>query len=173
MIASPGMSQAVRMVCAETNHLRKTHAPRPAGYLVRLPSGWGAPLETNHMNEDDTERDHEYPSVRAAEAEQRRLGARPGCACSANGGRPVAVSGSVTACVEQWTTTYGDYLKTDHWKRLRRAALRYARNRCQVCYGTGNLHVHHRTYDRRGCELMSDLTVLCDPCHSVFHARLA
>jgi hypothetical protein len=70
---------------------------------------------------------------------------------------------------------YGDYLKTDHWQEMRAEALKRAGNRCQVCNFPDKLHVHHRTYARRGHELLDDLTVLCERCHKLFHdnGRLA
>ena len=67
------------------------------------------------------------------------------------------------------TMPYGDYLQTDHWKIKREEALFAAIYRCQVCNRGQRLHVHHRTYERRGCELLSDLTVLCEDCHELFH----
>lgn len=67
---------------------------------------------------------------------------------------------------------YDEYLKTDHWQRLRSLKLTEALNACQVCNcSDGRLEVHHRTYDRRGAEWMQDLTVLCDRCHSMFHGH--
>lgn len=73
--------------------------------------------------------------------------------------------------IEYDTTTmrYRDYLQTDEWQVRRAAALRNADNRCQVCNSGGRLNVHHRTYERRGIELESDLTVLCADCHELFH----
>jgi 5-methylcytosine-specific restriction endonuclease McrA len=42
---------------------------------------------------------------------------------------------------------------------------------CQAC---GNrkppLHVHHKTYERFGKELLTDLVGLCDTCHKKVHA---
>lgn len=64
---------------------------------------------------------------------------------------------------------YADYLKTEHWKRKRKAALHAALHRCQLCNGKGPLNVHHRTYERRGEELPNDLIALCEPCHRKFH----
>ena len=65
---------------------------------------------------------------------------------------------------------YQDYLQTDHWKTTRRAAIKAAHKRCQVCNaGDRRLEVHHRTYDRRGMEAPEDLIVLCDECHDLFH----
>ena len=70
---------------------------------------------------------------------------------------------------------YERYLKTFHWQETRASALDRAGNRCQVCNTTRGLHVHHRTYERRGAELPEDLIVLCRDCHSTFHknGRLA
>lgn len=67
------------------------------------------------------------------------------------------------------TIPYEDYLQTTWWKNVREAALKRAEYRCQVCYSPNNLHVHHRTYERRGKEKDSDLTVLCSECHKLFH----
>lgn len=64
---------------------------------------------------------------------------------------------------------YAEYLKTDHWQELRRQKLKQAKYRCQLCNSPNNLEVHHRTYKNRGQEYLSDLTVLCDPCHERFH----
>lgn len=69
------------------------------------------------------------------------------------------------------TMPYADYLKTPEWAEKRHQALRRARNACQACAGSGCLHVHHRTYVRRGAEWVADLIVLCAPCHELFHER--
>ncbi len=67
------------------------------------------------------------------------------------------------------TMPYREYLKTEEWQSVRKQSLKRARYRCQVCNGQGILDVHHRTYERRGCERLGDLTVLCRSCHSTFH----
>jgi len=64
---------------------------------------------------------------------------------------------------------YKDYLKSDHWRATRAAALVAAGFRCQLCNSPDSLAVHHRTYERRGHEAPADLTVLCSPCHAKFH----
>lgn len=68
------------------------------------------------------------------------------------------------------TMPYQLYLQTDHWQSMRKAAMANAQYRCQVC-NTNNdtLDVHHRTYERRGREHPSDLTVLCRYCHETYH----
>jgi 5-methylcytosine-specific restriction endonuclease McrA len=70
---------------------------------------------------------------------------------------------------------YSEYLETLHWKNVREDALTHAQQRCQVCNSPQHLEVHHRTYDRKGCEMLSDLIVLCRSCHGLFHreGRLA
>jgi 5-methylcytosine-specific restriction endonuclease McrA len=62
-----------------------------------------------------------------------------------------------------------EYLKTREWRVKRNRALIRAGNRCQVCASTYQLDVHHRTYERLGNELLSDLMVLCRRCHQHYH----
>lgn len=65
---------------------------------------------------------------------------------------------------------YKEYLQTDHWKNTRKKAQERANYRCQLCNTKKQtLHVHHRTYERRGQEYASDLIVLCANCHETFH----
>lgn len=67
------------------------------------------------------------------------------------------------------TMPYKEYLETDEWKLKRKDALIRANYKCQLCNQSGALNVHHRTYERRGNELIKDLIVLCSKCHSKFH----
>lgn len=67
------------------------------------------------------------------------------------------------------TMPYEEYLKTPEWRARRQKALRFAGFRCQVCNSPDRLEVHHRTYERRGHELLGDLTTLCNDCHMIFH----
>jgi 5-methylcytosine-specific restriction endonuclease McrA len=64
---------------------------------------------------------------------------------------------------------YADYLKTEHWREVRRRALEYASHSCQLCNSRVRLNVHHRTYKNRGNELPTDVIVLCQACHEKFH----
>lgn len=66
---------------------------------------------------------------------------------------------------------YREYLKTDHWQQVRRDALRRAGYRCELCFASGQLDVHHKTYERRGMEQRGDLIVLCRDCHGKFHDK--
>lgn len=67
---------------------------------------------------------------------------------------------------------YHTYIKSQAWKDIASAARIRAEYRCQICYETGKLSVHHRTYVRLGRERSMDLTVLCSRCHKLFHGIL-
>lgn len=68
------------------------------------------------------------------------------------------------------TMPYNLYLQSPEWQERRKQHLQSAGYRCQVCNaGNVTLDVHHRTYERRGCESYMDLTVLCRTCHDTFH----
>ena len=68
---------------------------------------------------------------------------------------------------------YRDYLQTGHWMRVRSASLRRYEYRCALCFSPRQLEVHHRTYERLGCERDADVTVLCSNCHSRHHEAKA
>jgi hypothetical protein len=67
---------------------------------------------------------------------------------------------------------YAEYLRTPEWKQTSETMLERASWRCQICNQDKSLQVHHRTYERRGCEAAEDLIVLCRDCHSRFHDKL-
>jgi hypothetical protein len=69
------------------------------------------------------------------------------------------------------TMPYRMYLTTDHWRSVSADAKERAGNRCQLCNSRENIEAHHRTYERRGCEEPSDITVLCTYCHGRFHTK--
>lgn len=68
---------------------------------------------------------------------------------------------------------YEDYLATPEWKKKRETKLEEAKHCCQLCSSTDRLQVHHKTYERRGYEDLSDLIVLCGRCHAKFHDKVA
>jgi len=70
---------------------------------------------------------------------------------------------------------YRRYIASEHWLQRRKQFLFYHPecNRCGLsgenareAYDQG-LHVHHRNYQRVGCELDSDLEALCRRCHEI------
>lgn len=64
---------------------------------------------------------------------------------------------------------YDEYLRTDHWRKTRNAALSRAGWACMRCPAQRTLEVHHKTYERLGEELSGDLEVLCATCHQGHH----
>lgn len=78
-----------------------------------------------------------------------------------------------TQLIQLARTQYKEYLKTVEWGAKRTRALIQAGNRCQVCSSTDGLAAHHRTYERLGDELLSDLIVLCSRCHKLYHGIIS
>jgi 5-methylcytosine-specific restriction endonuclease McrA len=64
---------------------------------------------------------------------------------------------------------YNEYLKSPYWRAIRRRVLYRAGNQCEHCGSSQNLQIHHKTYERLGCEQMDDLEALCDSCHAHHH----
>ena len=65
---------------------------------------------------------------------------------------------------------YQEYLRTEHWRRIRLDALAHADYECQACEIDGvELQVHHLDYKRLGREKPRDLRVLCAECHAKIH----
>lgn len=67
--------------------------------------------------------------------------------------------------------SYSEYLKSEHWLHVRERALKAAKYMCVVCGSSGQLDVHHRSYERLGNEDEDDVTVLCGDCHRTFHGK--
>ena len=64
---------------------------------------------------------------------------------------------------------YVDYLKTKHWRKLRKQVLKRDERRCTICGSYEDLNVHHYTYERLGHEKLDDLVTLCRWCHAEEH----
>ena len=67
-----------------------------------------------------------------------------------------------------WTGSYKDYLKTDHWKKTRMRILKKKNFRCSVCSKPAN-NVHHHSYKNLGYERDYELSALCVRCHELIH----
>lgn len=64
--------------------------------------------------------------------------------------------------------TYAEYLQTDHWRRIRQAAIWAAGGRCQLCHSEQDLEVHHNNYDCLYHETPADVFVMCRRCHEAY-----
>lgn len=63
---------------------------------------------------------------------------------------------------------YDKYIKSAQWRNISDLMKKLAGHRCANCRQvSATLEVHHLTYERFGSERMSDLVVLCKPCHEV------
>lgn len=63
---------------------------------------------------------------------------------------------------------YDEYMKSTQWRNISNAMKKHANYTCAHCKKSSIiLEVHHKTYDRFGRERMSDLEVLCKPCHDI------
>src|SRR5574337_534896 len=72
---------------------------------------------------------------------------------------------------QEYSKEYLTYLKTPGWQAKRKRTLEFYGRRCAVCYKGGLVDIHHRTYNRLGNELDTDLIVLCRECHKLFHGK--
>jgi hypothetical protein len=67
--------------------------------------------------------------------------------------------------------SYADYIASPAWSDLHcRVSLAYGSSRCLAC-GYPFVSLHHITYERVCCELLSDVVPLCVRCHHAVHQR--
>lgn len=73
----------------------------------------------------------------------------------------------------QYNAEYTAALGSEHWREVRRIAIRHYGYRCGHC-GRGDrpLDGHHLTYARLGHERPSDILPLCRRCHDAEHGRV-
>ena len=67
---------------------------------------------------------------------------------------------------------YHEYLRSDHWKRVRAIYKKHFSWKCYICKSSYRLELHHRQYNRVGSERPFDLVPLCRQHHEEAH-RLA
>ena len=71
-----------------------------------------------------------------------------------------------------WREQYNEVIGSRRWKRLRERFLKKHDNKCNRCGWqktkfdkSRTLELHHNTYERLGCELDTDLELVCSACH--------
>ena len=67
---------------------------------------------------------------------------------------------------------YREYIHSKEWQAKASNIKRIRGYTCELCGASGHgivLHAHHKTYERLGDELESDIMVLCSSCHMAFH----
>lgn len=70
---------------------------------------------------------------------------------------------------QHWNQIYQNYMLSPEWTAKREKVLIFWGHRCALCNSPIKVEVHHRTYDRLGQELLTDLVPLCDECHGRHH----
>lgn len=70
------------------------------------------------------------------------------------------------------TMPFSEYRLTPEWRSRRNRVLLRAANKCELCFASERLDVHHRTYERYGEEQVGDLIALCRTCHQRQHGVL-
>lgn len=69
---------------------------------------------------------------------------------------------------------YREYMASKHWSEFKSKVYSRLRKRnqivCEFCRKSDLvLHVHHKTYKRLGNELIGDVFLLCQECHTAVH----
>lgn len=69
-------------------------------------------------------------------------------------------------------SSYARYRHTKHWRKLKAAVAKRAAGCCERCGAkVTRLDTHHKTYERLGEELLTDLEGLCRGCHERHHGK--
>lgn len=66
---------------------------------------------------------------------------------------------------------YRKYIVSEAWRDKRTELFRVRGKKCEICGSKKSIQVHHLTYERLGAELLSDLKVVCKPCHEKIHGK--
>lgn len=67
-------------------------------------------------------------------------------------------------------SSFKEYWKSEHWKKLKQQFGYYRPYRCHSCSSAERLALHHKTYDRLCAEKIDDLMFLCEICHTKVHS---
>jgi 5-methylcytosine-specific restriction endonuclease McrA len=66
---------------------------------------------------------------------------------------------------------YDNYLKSEHWRKLRQRVLARDHYQCTSCHCKNNLQIHHLSYKHLHHERMNELVTLCPRCHRYRHNK--
>lgn len=71
--------------------------------------------------------------------------------------------------------TYSEFLQTLYWKSIAAFKRKQMNYKCELCGGTKDLNVHHKTYENHGMEhnsqvIKNDLMLVCEECHRGIHS---
>ncbi len=66
-----------------------------------------------------------------------------------------------------WYQNYRKHLRSHEWRVLKAEVMNERGRECERCGETAGLQLHHKTYERLGCELLTDVELLCIDCHEL------
>ena len=72
----------------------------------------------------------------------------------------------------EWRSRYQSHLHSDKWRDLCRRVWQRDGGNCQGCLRATGAHVHHKTYEHMGDELLFELVLLCRSCHEKIHPHM-
>lgn len=66
---------------------------------------------------------------------------------------------------ERQRDEYREYLESDRWKKMRKAAELRAKGKCEICQRRDGRTLAHLGYERIFAERLVDVLWTCWPCH--------
>jgi hypothetical protein len=60
---------------------------------------------------------------------------------------------------------YQNHIRSSQWRGTREVMFKLRGKKCEICGSSDRLELHHKTYERFGHELPSDLEILCKRHH--------
>ena len=66
-----------------------------------------------------------------------------------------------------WRRNYKAHLNSHKWRVLKANVMNERGRKCERCAATFGLQLHHKTYERLGHELLTDVELLCVDCHEL------
>jgi hypothetical protein len=71
------------------------------------------------------------------------------------------------SATDEWRMRYEAHLRSEQWAETKRRLLQERGEQCERCGEGPPLQLHHKTYERLGHELPSDLELVCLECHPI------
>ena len=59
--------------------------------------------------------------------------------------------------------------RDSYWLNLKDQARKRGGGKCEYCQWRPGYALHHRTYEREGCEQLEDVMLVCNSCHDHIH----
>lgn len=70
-----------------------------------------------------------------------------------------------TVNFDTWQKAYEHRIRSSDWKKLKAEVIKARGYKCERCGSGYRLDLHHKTYERLGCERPDDVELVCKWCH--------